>query len=286
MEVILTPGALRRAAAAVMSSQAKDGAFRGFSLEKLGSSSDTYEARFGDGRAWMPVGQVVLSARRRAYLCLSVDGRRTRLYYDGRLVRNALLPREIVESGSPLVIGNSAAKDRPFAGRIEEVRVEKRVLPESEIGDTYRRLSKYVPRESAGPGVFEFQIRRVAADLPDEVGRLAVGPDGEADNTIQLGVVEGAGELSSVQIEISGPDGHGLGVWDSKSSTTFWIAAVYRNNRPVVQNKVADLQLALKEGDEIQVRVTGNGSVQSGRRFQVTLTMQDGRVATQEAVVP
>ena len=61
---------------------------------------------------------------------------------------------------------------------------------------------------------------------------------------------------------------------------------MYRQNRAVVSSKASDLQLAVKAGDEIQLRITENSAVRTGKRFLVTVVMQDGHVATQTAAIP
>ena len=286
VEAVLTPSALQRPIATVMSNQPSSGAFQGLSVERLGAAANDYVVRLGGGSGWMPAGHVVLSAGRRAYLCLVVNDRRTQLYLDGRPVQSATLPHEIVESGAPLIIGNWAANDRSFSGLIEEVQVMRRALRESEIREISGHVSKHAPPKVADLGVLEFEIGRMMKDLPDEVGRFEIQPDGQADNVIPLGMTGGFGTISSIQVDLYGEDGRGQGCWDTKSSTSFWMVGVYRHNRPVVSSKAADLQLGVKQGDEIQLRVTGNGSVQTGKRFLVTLVMQDGHVVTQTAVMP
>lgn len=288
VEAVVTPGTPQKPLATIISNQPRGGAMQGLVVERVGPASQDYEVKLGHGSGWMQVGRVALVSGRRAYLCLVVDGLRTMLFLDGRPVRSVKLPRLIAESDAPLIVGNWAgpASDHSFIGLIEEVRVTKRALQESEVQQISGRVLKFVPPKSEDPGVMEFEIGSVKTELPDEVGRFEIQPDGRPDNKIQLRVIGGAGRISSVQVDLSAVDGRGEGCWDTKSSTTFWMVGIYRRNQPLVVKKSPDLQLAVKGGDEIDLRVTGNGSLRAGKRLLVTLAMQDGRVVRLPALIP
>lgn len=146
-------------------------------------------------------------------------------------------------------------------------------------------VPKCVASDRTAVGALEFQVGCMASGLRDLVGGTTLQPDGQPDSVIELGVVRGSGVISSIQVDLL-EDARGQGRWDTSSSTQFWIVGVFRQNRPVASGKAPNINLAVKAGDGIQLRLTENSSVQAGKQFLVTLVAQDGHVATQTAVIP
>jgi hypothetical protein len=104
--------------------------FQGFALQKAGTAGGCdWTAALGDGSAWRRVGEPFrLEPGRWHHLALVVGGGAARVYVDGEVVASGE-GVAFCDSDTPLWVGNSVGRNRPFAGLIEEVRLLRHALP-------------------------------------------------------------------------------------------------------------------------------------------------------------
>lgn len=131
VEALVESSAGRTINATLLSNHA---AHEGLTLER--QADGTLLALVGDGTSWREVGRLEVAEGSPSYLALVLDDEHARTYLNGRLV--SCCPRAglvVKNSVQPLWIGNCHGEDRPFDGKVVEVRLLGRVLTAAEIRD-------------------------------------------------------------------------------------------------------------------------------------------------------
>lgn len=142
VELLLRPAASQTTGATIFSNYSGKQGIRGVTLEQTGQRTNNYALAFGDGKEWMPAGSLFLSPDSLHCLTVTRDKRQIDLYLDGFRVAGQLIPANLLPSESPLTIGNSVSKDRPFNGSIQEVRITRKAAQAQAIADNGARLRR------------------------------------------------------------------------------------------------------------------------------------------------
>ena len=142
LELLLRPASVQSPYATIFSNHPGKKGFQGFSLEQIGTRTNYYALGFGNGKAWMPVGEFSIPPGDLHYLAVSKDKRQVSVYLDGRRMAEKLLGADLATSEYPLTIGNWIVKDRPFNGAIQEIRLTQTVASAKTIVDRAHRIAK------------------------------------------------------------------------------------------------------------------------------------------------
>ena len=135
LELLLRPASVQSPYATIISNHPGKKGFQGFSLEQIGTRTNYYALGFGNGKAWMPVGEFSIPPGDLHYLAVSKDNRQVSVYLDGRRMAEKLLGADLAASEYPLTIGNWIVKDRPFNGAIQEIRLTRTVASARTVAD-------------------------------------------------------------------------------------------------------------------------------------------------------
>jgi hypothetical protein len=131
VELLLQPAEAQVANAAVIGNHPGAGV-EGFVL--MAESPGVYVLLAGDGQNWHRLLDFPLEANAWSHLALVRQGTTIRVYVNGRLAAtSAATGGTIKDSPLSLHVGNWYRGDRPFHGRIKEVKVLNRALAPSEI---------------------------------------------------------------------------------------------------------------------------------------------------------
>ena len=85
------------------------------------------------------------SLREWIHVAATYDGSQLKLYQDGELVGSKAVSGAIAHNaGVQVTIGDNPTADRPFDGRIDELRLEPRALSQAEREEQLERTLAYV----------------------------------------------------------------------------------------------------------------------------------------------
>ncbi len=142
LELIVHPANTQVQYATIISNHPGKGGFQGFTVEQVDKRTNYYSLAFGNGKAWMPVGEFSISPGSTHYLAITKDKRQVSLYLDGRRVAEKALAADLSASDYPLTIGNWVMRNRPFNGVIQEVRIKPGVASAKSIADEAGALQR------------------------------------------------------------------------------------------------------------------------------------------------
>jgi hypothetical protein len=98
--------------------------YTGLTIEQEGTSLNTYLVAIGNGGSYLPLAHLQLTPLKRHYISLQLDRTEARVYLDGHRAGEIATPY-VLTSLVPMRIGNWAAGDRAFSGRISEIAITK-----------------------------------------------------------------------------------------------------------------------------------------------------------------
>jgi hypothetical protein len=142
LELLVRPASVQGPYATIISNHPGKKGFQGFSLEQIEKRTNYYTLGFGNGRAWMPIGDFFISQGDLHYVVVTKDRRQVDAYLDGRRIAEKRLEADLAASEYPLMIGNWFNKDRPFNGSIQEVLITRTAASAKTIADRADALFK------------------------------------------------------------------------------------------------------------------------------------------------
>jgi hypothetical protein len=113
--------------------------FEGIVIQQNHINKETYTFTYGDGKKWIQGGTFDLPEGKKIYVAIVVNGKDVRIYQNGK-VSSTHTDGIFKNSELPLSIGNFINRDRPFLGKIEEVRILNQALAPEEIQRNVKRL--------------------------------------------------------------------------------------------------------------------------------------------------
>jgi hypothetical protein len=145
LEMVVRPAARQVARATLVGNHPGLDGRSGFVIEHEGDQ--VYSLTVGDGKGWRPLLRFRLEPEHWNYLAVVAEPGTVRVYLDGRQAgaadRSAIT---VQDSELPCRVGNWAGNDRLFTGLVKEVKVLRRALTPSEVGQRWQSVRRELSR--------------------------------------------------------------------------------------------------------------------------------------------
>jgi hypothetical protein len=114
--------------------------FGGFVVQQEYNLENAYYFSYGDGKQFFSPFRFSLNASEINYIAISSGSNEMKLYKNGELIQQANISSNLKNSRMPLYVGNWINDDRPFNGKIYEIKITNHSVGNAEIMDNWKRI--------------------------------------------------------------------------------------------------------------------------------------------------
>ncbi len=145
LEFIVNPAQIQNDFADILGNHPDYLNFGGFVVQQESTLDNVYYYSYGNGEEFVSPLRFELTSNELNYVAITQDSNRTRLYKNGKLMEEVNTTSHLKNSLMPFYVGNWINGDRPFNGKIFEVKITNQAIPEETVVRNWANLHHSFP---------------------------------------------------------------------------------------------------------------------------------------------
>lgn len=141
-ELLIKPTGKETENGTILTNLTQNGGASGFTIQKNANIPNQYVFGYGNGKQISAGAMFNLENNVWNYLSISMNKTSVLVYNNGKLISTTNHSDSLMESSSPITLGNVNGGGSPFVGEIKEVKISKGKLDEKEVLGNWEKVRK------------------------------------------------------------------------------------------------------------------------------------------------